>query len=224
MAVPHRYQRQDDDRADARVDAGRVRRPAPTAAGNVGLPLVDAVLRRGAVRRPRRRAVELPAALDALACVPWRRPSSTSPRTTSTGTARMDAYAADKGRVYANTRSPASTTSPIRGPRSSCARPTSRRAAGRSGSPSGVPSVGMLGVVEDVARRPGVHRRPRPRGRRAGHGRPTYVLRHRTTSPTPSLPPRSPGPTGSPRRRSAPDSGPSCRTRTGSPTWPTSTA
>ena len=45
---------------------------------------------------------------------------------------------------------PASTTSPTRRPSGWSARPTSPRAPGRSASPSACPSVGMLGVVDDV--------------------------------------------------------------------------
>ena len=70
------------------------------AAGNVGLPLVDAVL--GRASRYDVLAVELSS--FQLHCTHsmarWRPRCSTSPRTTSTGTARSTAYAADKGRIY----------------------------------------------------------------------------------------------------------------------------
>ena len=45
---------------------------------------------------------------------------------------------------------PASTTSPTRRPSGSSATPTSSRGRGRSASPSASPSVGMVGVVEDI--------------------------------------------------------------------------
>ena len=66
------------------VAAGAARR----AAGNVGAAARRCRARRGALRGARRRAVQLPAALDALPAPASRPQSSTSPRTTSTGTAR----------------------------------------------------------------------------------------------------------------------------------------
>ena len=87
VAGPDRDQRQDHDRRDARVDARRrrvvARSPQATSACRWWTRSC-----RAAVRRPRRRAVELPAALHATRCAPLPPRCSTSPTTTSTGTGR----------------------------------------------------------------------------------------------------------------------------------------
>ena len=74
--------------------------------GNVGVPLVEAVLPTRPLRRAGRRAVQLPAAL--VAPVDARRAParcSTSRPTTSTGTARSTAYARGQGAGLARRRS-----------------------------------------------------------------------------------------------------------------------
>ena len=136
LAGRHRHQRQDHDRADARghpeggraAARGRRQRRHARASRPCCTP--------EPVRRARRRAVELPAALVALGAplagaVPQRgaRPPRlarlgwrTTPRTRAGSTSAP--------------RSPASTTSPTRRPSSWSRTPTSSRAAGRSASPS----------------------------------------------------------------------------------------
>ena len=145
----HRHQRQDHDRPDARLDPegggpahGRRRQHRRLAARRGP--------RRRAVRRPRRRTVQLPAALGALACAPTPPPCSTSPPTTSTGTAPWRRTPPTRAGSTRAIRSPASTTSPTRPPRTWCARRTSRRAAGPSASPSARPGPSQLGVVDGI--------------------------------------------------------------------------
>ena len=122
--------------------------------------------------------------------------ASTSRPTTSTGTARFEAYAADKGRVYERTEvacvynvaRPAS-------PRSWCARPTSQEGCRAIGFTLGVPGpsdarrrrrhpgrpglrrpsartqrAAELGTLADVRRRPARPAQRRQRARRRGPG------------------------------------------------------
>ena len=69
-------------------------------------------------------------------CRRWPRPCSTSPRTTSTGTARWTPTCATRAGCTSTPRSRASTTSRTRGPSSSYVTPTSKRVAAPSDSPS----------------------------------------------------------------------------------------
>ena len=105
---------------------------------------------RSAVRRPRRRTLQLPAALGALACARTPPPSSTSPPTTWTGTARWRPTPPTRAASTRATRSPASTTPPTRPPRTWSGRPTSRRAAGPIGFTLGAPGPSQLGVVDGI--------------------------------------------------------------------------
>ena len=152
-----------------------------------------------AVRRPRRRAVQLPAALHALDGVPSPPRCSTSPRTTSTGT-------------------------PVRWPTTPPTRAASTRACERAcvynvadpvteelvreadvvegaraiGFTLGMPGVGHGRRGRRRARRPGLHRAAAAPRRRAVHARRPRLARARTSSPTRSPPPRWPGPHGVP--------------------------
>ena len=71
----------------------------PLAVGNIGVPLIDAVVADPALRRAGRRAVQLPAAL-VVDWPRWPARCSTWPRTTSTGTARSTAYAEAKAAIW----------------------------------------------------------------------------------------------------------------------------
>ena len=104
---------------------------AAVACGNVGLPIVEAVMDPEPYDVLRRRAVQLPAALHLLDVRARPPPSSTSPRTTSTGTParRMADYAADKGRIYE--RRPARLRLQRRRPGHRAAGPRRRRGRGR---------------------------------------------------------------------------------------------
>ena len=123
------------------------------ACGNIGLPVVDALARRapGAGRG----AVELPAALVAVGAPLAAGACSTSPRTTSTGTARWPPTPPRRPGRCAATVAVAGVDDP-RGRRAAGRR--ARRRAG-SGSPAASPAPGQLGVVGGHARRPGVRRR-----------------------------------------------------------------
>ena len=150
VAGPDRHQRQDHDRRDARVDAGGVRVAARSPAGNVGLPLVDAVL---AEQPYDVLAVELssfqlhwtysmaPSAAAVLNVaddhVDWH--------------GSMAAYAADKGRVYE--RHQGRLRLQRRRPRHRGALVEAadvQEGCRAIGFTLGVPSVGMLGVVDGV--------------------------------------------------------------------------
>ena len=120
------------------------------SAGNVGTPVLEAVHGPRALRRHRRRAVELPAALVALAAPRGRRRASTSPPTTSTGTARSTSTPRPRARSTPTPRSPASTTCRTSAPAGSSRRPRCRRGAARSASPSASPGCREVGVVDDV--------------------------------------------------------------------------
>ena len=145
----HRHQRQDDDRDDARGDA-RAAGLRAVAAGNVGHAGA-----RGRARTPSRTTC-WPSSCRASSCTRrrrcrrWPAPASTSRPTTSTGTAARRPTPATRAGSTRTPRSPASTTSPTRAPSSSSATPTSSRAAAPSASPSGIPALSMLGVVDDV--------------------------------------------------------------------------
>ena len=121
------------------------------ACGNVGLPMVEAVMDPDGVRRAGGRAVQLPAALASSVRRPVGSGAQRAPRTTSTGTRTSTAYAADKGRIY-----PASERAcvyNVADPVTGRAGPRSRRAGGRtarSGSRSARPASGCSGVVDDV--------------------------------------------------------------------------
>ena len=150
----HRHERQDHDRADARGDAAGRRAARRRRSGNVGTAdRCDAVLRRAAVRRARRRAVQLPAA---LATGPARSAPAgqrgAQRRARPRRLARLAARRTPRTRAGSTSapRWPASTTSPTRAPSSWCATPTSPRAAARSASPSARRRSGMVGVVDDV--------------------------------------------------------------------------
>ena len=86
----------------AHLDAARPPGAAAVAAGNVGTPLLEAVLHPQPVRRARGRAVQLPAALVVLAAPAGQR--LPQHRARPRRLARLaGAYAADKGRVYTDT-------------------------------------------------------------------------------------------------------------------------
>ena len=167
---PHRHQRQDHHRADARRDPHRGR-PRTAAVGNVGVPLLDAVLRRGALRGAGRRAVQLPAALGRARSARSRRRCSTSPRTTWTGTARWRPTPPAKGQIYEgnqvacvyNVADPA-TEQLVRGGRRRGGLPGHRLHPRRPG-----PFDARRGRRDPG--RPGVRRRPQDERRRA---RPIY--------------------------------------------------
>ena len=185
----HRHQRQDHHRADARLDPAR-RRTAPGR-----LRQRRPAARRGgdgprAVRRARRGAVQLPAALHLTR---WPRsppPCSTSPRTTSTGTPRMADYAADKGRIYQRVQ---------RACVYNVADPATERLVREADVVEGARAIGFtLGVP---GRRDGRARRRRPGRpgvRRAAPARPPPSC---ARSPTWPRRPRTSWPTRSPRRR-----------------------
>ncbi len=181
LARRHRHQRQDHDRADARRDPAR-RRAAHRRRRQHRLPAARGRAGPGAVRRAGGRAVQLPAALRRLAARRTPPPSSTSPPDHLDWHGSMDGVRRRQGPdLRAATSSPASTTSPTRPPRSWCARPTSWRAAARSASPSARPAVGMLGVVDGHAGRPGLRRGARDATRPSWHAR-------RPTVPRPPAP------------------------------------
>ena len=105
-AVAHRdrHQRQDHDRADARVD------PAGRRAARGGAPATSAPRCSRRCCTPSRTTCS-PSSCPASSCTGRTRsapqrlaPASTSRPTTSTGTARSTAYAAAKGQVYAEHR------------------------------------------------------------------------------------------------------------------------
>ena len=111
MADRHRHERQDHDRQHARLDPARRRAAGHRSAGNVGTPILEAVLHPAAVRRHRRRAVQLPAALAALAVPAGLARASTSRPDHLDWHGSLEAYAADKGqRLRPTPRSRASTT------------------------------------------------------------------------------------------------------------------
>jgi hypothetical protein len=106
---------------------------------------------------------------DSMSCR-GRRRCSTSPRTTSTGTARWAEYAADKGRIYE--RVAARLRLQRRRPGHRGAGPRGRRGRGRAGDrfhPRHARRSGWLGVVEDILADRAVHRGARDQRRRALH-------------------------------------------------------
>ena len=192
--VRHRHQRQDHDRQMLDVDAAAPPGCAPSRPATSGTPLRRGGAGPRAVRRARRRAVQLPAALARTRCapqaaaVPQRRR-----RTTSTGTARSTPTPRTRAAIYErHRRSPASTTSPTRRPSGWCAdadvrrglpgdrlHPRHARPSGCSASSttcsstapssrSGRRSAAELGTVADVAPVRAAQRRQRPRRGRAG--------------------------------------------------------
>ena len=125
---------------------------ARSACGNVGLPIVEAVM------DPEPYAVS-PSSSPASSCTTpracprTRPPCSTSPRTTSTGTSAPTRWpTTPRTRAGSTTRSsrPASTTWTTPSPSGWSATPTSSRAPGPIGFTLGTPAVGMVGLVEDV--------------------------------------------------------------------------
>ena len=122
------------------------------AAGNVGTPLVQAVL--GDPRASRTRSS--PSSCPASSCTGrprrarWPRRSSTSRRTTSTGTARWRRTPQDKGRAYENTE--VACVYNVADPQTErLVRAAEVQEGCRAiGFTLGVPSVGMVGVVEDL--------------------------------------------------------------------------
>ena len=157
-----------------------------------------------AVRRLRRRAVQLPAALHLVDVGARPPPCSTSPRTTSTGTPRLERLRRRQGPdLRAGPARPASTTSPTRSPSSWSATPTSSRAPARSASPSARPGVGMVGVVEDVLADRAFVERAASTAPPSCAPSPTWPRRRRTSSPTRSPPRRWPGPSACRPPRSA---------------------
>ncbi len=122
------------------------------ACGNVGLPIVEAVMDPAAVRGLRRRAVQLPAALH-LVDVGARRRRAQRRRGPPGLVRRADRWPTTPPTRAGSTTGcgrPASTTSPTRSPSGWSATPTSWRAPGRSGFTLGTPGLGMVGLVEDV--------------------------------------------------------------------------
>ena len=123
------------------------------ACGNVGLPIVEAVMDPEPYDVLRRRAVQLPAALHVARCRAHVRRGAQRRR----GPPRL-VHGPTDGRLRrrqgpdlrAACSAPASTTSPTRSPSSWSARPTSSRAPAPSASPSARPAVGMVGLVDDV--------------------------------------------------------------------------
>ncbi len=98
----HRHQRQDDDDGAHRAPARRRRACPPRRSGNIGRAAIVAWraardARRSSSPRSRRSSSRSPTtSTRGSPCC------STSRPTTSTGTGRMEAYAADKARVFAN--------------------------------------------------------------------------------------------------------------------------
>ena len=110
----------------------------------------------------------------------------------------MAAYAADKGRIYAGVE---------RACVYNVADPVTEQLVRDADVQEGARAIGFTlgharrrdaGRRRRRARRPGLHRGPPDLGRRAVHALRPRDERARTTSPTPLLPPRSPGPTESP--------------------------
>ncbi len=193
VARRHRHQRQDDDRADARRDPARrraaqrrrrQRRPADRRGGDGPR----------AVRRARRRAVQLPAALHRTRWPPSRPPCSTSPRTTSTGTralggatppTRAGSTSGVAARLRLQRRRPGDRAAGARG----------RRGRGRPGGrlhPRHARRSACVGLVEDILVDRAFIERARHQRRRARARSTTSPRPRRTSSPTPSPPPRWP--------------------------------
>ena len=225
LARGDRHQRQDHDRADARVDPAR-RRPPGRRGRQRGPP--D---RRGgdgprALRRAGGRALQLPAPLHPLDVGASRLRCSTSPRTTSTGTTARSAacrHGALRRRQGPDLR-----------PRPAClrlqpGRPRDRGDGARGRRGRGRPrhrlhpghAVGrQRRCRRGPPRRPRLHRGARHQRRRAVHPRPTSPRPPRTSWPMRWRPPRWPGRTASASRRCATGSLPSGPTATASPSWP----
>ena len=186
------------------------------AVGNVGLPIVEAVMDPEpydvlAVElssfqlhytdsMSAESAAVLNVAEDHLDWYPARWPSTPPTRAASTS----------------GCSGPASTTSPTPRPSGWSARPTSIEGARAIGFTLGMPGVGMLGVVEDIlADRAFIEQRDTSAAELctiADLASPGA----RTSSPTRSPRPRWPAPTASPRPRSATGCAPSGPTATGS--------
>ena len=203
VARRHRHQRQDHDRAacSSRCWLPRGTGPPPSERRAAA---VEAVLRPRAVRRPRGRAVQLPAALDRVGAARWPARASTSRRTTSTGTARR--LPPLRGGQGTGLRAHAGGLRLQRGRpgdrAAGRATPTSRRALGPSASPSGCrPSVSWAwwrtcwSTARSSPGRQSGGGGARHAGRAARRRRPPW---RRTTSPTRSPPPRWPAAYGVP--------------------------
>ena len=152
-----------------------------------------------------------------------RRPASTSPPTTSTGTARSTSTRPPRAGLRQHRRSPASTT---------CRTSAPERLVEEAEVQEGCRAVGFtLGRPRALrgrrrrrrARRPGVRRAAAHLGRRARHprrpARRRAAARHRTWSPTPSRPPPWPARTGCRPAPCGPGCATSCPSRTASPRW-----
>ena len=181
LARGHRHRRQDHHGRHAGVDPARPPALDAVACGNIGLPVIDAVLGGTGCSPSSCRATSC---TGSPRCARRPPPCSTSPRTTSSGTARWpptsrprrrDLHRRRPGRVQRRRRR-------VRAARG-------RRAASGSASPSPRPGAGQYGVTGGWL----VHGDLRARCRPPRSARPA-----RTTSPTRSPPPRSPAPHGVP--------------------------
>ena len=201
------------------------------AAGNVGLPIVEAVMD--------------PTPYDVLAVElsSFQLHYTDSLRAESAavlnvaedhldwydGPSGMDDYAADKGRIYQRVS---------RACVYNVADPVTEHLVREADVVEGARAIGFtLGTPDGRdgrgrrrhPRRPRLHRAAGHQRRRAVHVRRPRAARRRrrrrpTSSPTPWPPPRWPAPTASARPRSATGCGRSGRTRTGSRWWPSATA
>ena len=112
LADDHGHQRQDHDGADVRLDPAAAGLRA-TSAGNVGMPILDAVMD-PSPRRHRRRTLQLPAtALVGVTFAVRVRLPQHRPRPHPTGTALSRTTGRPRPRSTPAPRSPASTTSRI---------------------------------------------------------------------------------------------------------------
>ena len=197
----HRHQRQDHDRADARRDPARR-----------GLRSVAVRQRRPADRRggdgPRAVRRAAPSSCPASSCTTLARCRREAAAVLNVAEDHLDWYAGPTAwpttpptRAAIYERVAAGLRLQRRRPGDRAAGPRGRRrsrAPARSASRSACPAVGMVGVVDDVlADRAFIEERADQR-RRAVHASPTWPARRRTSSPTPSPPPRWPAPTASP--------------------------
>ena len=189
------------------------------AAGNVGTPA-----RRGGARRAGPTTCS-PSSCPASSCTGRARPAAArlgraqrraGPRRLARR--RCEAYAADKGRVYAaHAGRRASTTSPTRRP-SGWSRDADVAEGCRAvGFTLGVPGGRHARGRRRPAGRPGVRRGPARHARPSWPRWPTCGPSRRTTSRTRSPRPRWPGPTACRPPRSATGCAPSAPARTGSP-------
>ena len=173
------------------------------AAGNVGLPIVEAVMDPDPYDVL---AVEL-SSFQLHYTSSMRRDSAA---VLNVAEDHLDWYDSDLARLRrrqgpdlpAASSGPASTTSPTRSPSSWSATPTCRRAPGRSASPSARRASACSASSTTCSATGRSSRSGRPR-RRAVHPRRPGHRRHRTTSPTRWPRPRSPARTASRPRRCA---------------------